>query len=93
MKEYFISMAEALRPIIQTEITEALRQFKVEATSTTDPRNKYYTRKEACKLLNISLVTLTKLVYDGQLEAKRLGRRVLFTPEAIDNALRTMRVK
>jgi len=39
--------------------------------------------KEVAKLLGISVRFVQQMVKDGKLEAIRLGRRVLFSPESI----------
>ncbi len=39
-----------------------------------------YSRREAATLLNVSYVTIDRLVKAGKLPCRRLGRRVLFNP-------------
>ena len=50
-------------------------------------KKRYYTRKETAKELNISLPTLTKYVKNDLIKCKRIGSRILFTREDIDNAI------
>ena len=42
-----------------------------------------YSRKEAAALLNISYITVDRLVKAGKLPCRRLGRRVLFNLPAL----------
>jgi excisionase family DNA binding protein len=48
---------------------------------------KYYTRKETCKLLQISMTTLDTYVKKGAITCSHLGTRVRFTQDDIDKAL------
>ena len=48
---------------------------------------RYYTRKEACELLHISLSTLDTYIKKGVISCSRVGKRVLFTQDDIDKAL------
>lgn len=48
---------------------------------------KYLTRLEACKALHVSLPTLTRYSQLGLLSAKRLGNRILYLEQDIQNAL------
>jgi excisionase family DNA binding protein len=94
MEQYFQEIGNTLRPIFKSELEAALNQFKAQLQGdTTQNHPKYLTRQETAKQLNISLVSLTKIVYSGKLEAKQIGRRVLFTQEAIEKCLSTIKVK
>ncbi len=48
---------------------------------------KYYTRRETCEILHISLSTLDTYVKKGAISCSRLGTRVRFTQDDIDKAL------
>ena len=48
---------------------------------------RYYTRKEACELLHISLSTLDTDIKKGVISCSRVGKRILFTQDDIDKAL------
>ena len=48
---------------------------------------KFYTRKETCELLQISLSTLDTYVKKGAITCSRLGTRVRFSQDDIDKAL------
>ena len=49
--------------------------------------NKILTRREAAKLLNVSLGTLGNWERAGYIKPSRIGRRVYFTEKQIDKAL------
>lgn len=86
MQELFQQFSEHLRPIIKAELNNALEAFSSQLESS--PKDdKFYTRKETAEKLNVSLVTLTKHVYEGKITAHRVGHRVLFKAEDINNCL------
>ena len=86
MNELFEQFSEHLRPMIKAEVNNAFEAFssQLEAKPNDD---KFYTRKETAKKLNVSLVTLTKHVYEGKITAHRVGHRVLFRAEDINQSL------
>ncbi len=86
MYELFEQFSEHLRPIIKAEVNNALEAFNSRLESKPKDDN-FYTRKETAKKLNVSLVTLTKHVYNGKINAHRVGSRVLFKAEDINNCL------
>jgi excisionase family DNA binding protein len=47
----------------------------------------FYSRYEMCKMLKISLPTLCRYVSLGILTGKRVGNRILFSQEDLNNAL------
>lgn len=49
---------------------------------------KVYTRQEAWKLLRIGHCTLDELIKSGELQVRRIGRRVLIPETAIEAYLR-----
>ena len=53
---------------------------------------KYYTRKEACEILQISLSTLDTYVKKGAITCSYLGTRVRFSQDDIDKALAKNRI-
>jgi excisionase family DNA binding protein len=86
MQELFQQFSEHLRPIIKAEVNNALVEFSNQLES--KPKDdRFYTRKETAEKLNVSLVTLTKHVYEGKITAHRVGHRVLFKAEDINNCL------
>lgn len=48
---------------------------------------KYFTRKETADQLNVTLPTLNKYVKSGKIKCHKIGRRVLFRNEDIENAI------
>ncbi len=48
---------------------------------------KYYTRKEVCKILGISLVTLSDYISKGVISCHRIGKNIRFTDKQIKEAL------
>jgi excisionase family DNA binding protein len=86
MNELFEQFSEHLRPIIKAEVNNALEAFNRQLEAKPKDDN-FYTRKETAKKLNVSLVTLTKHVYEGKITAHRVGHRVLFKAEDINNCL------
>lgn len=57
-------------------------------SATTKKEPKYYTRKETADLLHITLPTLARLTKDGLIACKRVGTRVLYEANAIDEAVK-----
>ncbi len=49
------------------------------------PEKLLYSRKEAAALLNVSYVTIDRLVKANRLPCRRLGRRVLFNLPDLEN--------
>lgn len=47
----------------------------------------YMTKKEACEKLRLSLPTLGRLTTDGTLKGYRVGRRVLYRADEVEQAL------
>jgi excisionase family DNA binding protein len=84
---------QAIRNVLDgTQSKEQLATSKaLDGTQLTEQRNissqTYLSRKEASKLLGISLPTLHKLTRNGTINAYRLGNRVLYKPPDIDAAL------
>ncbi len=55
-----------------------------------EPR--YYTRHEVCDLMGITLPTLHDYTKRGDLQAMKIGRRVLYDAWAVDEAIKTKKV-
>jgi excisionase family DNA binding protein len=52
----------------------------------------FYSRHEAAALLNLSVITIDRLVKANKLPCRRLGRRVLFTLTALQQFAATATV-
>lgn len=57
-------------------------------TATAKKEPKFYTRKETADLLHVTLPTLARLTKDGLITSKRVGSRILYEAEAIDEAVK-----
>lgn len=74
-------LAELMREVVQSELA-SLKPHQ-ENNSTT-----FYTRKDVAKMLNISLPTLSEWTKDGTITAHRIGSRVRYKHEDIQQALK-----
>jgi predicted DNA-binding transcriptional regulator AlpA len=89
---------EEFKSLIQSAVEEAVktevsRLLSVEAQNKLQPTKPYLNRKELCELLGISIVTLINKTKDGFFPARRVGRKVLYKWEDIQNALKTFHEK
>ena len=75
-----------LRGIISEEVTKALSQVK-------DKPRRMYARIDVANMLNITLGTLDNMVKRGDLQAIKLGRKVMFDADEIDEAIEKGRVR
>lgn len=60
--------------------------------ASTPKEPKFYSRKETAALLHVTLPTLARLTKDGLIAAKKVGSRILYEAEAIDDAVKENRV-
>jgi len=77
--------AEQLKEVIREAIASELQKSKPEIP--TNPTIKYLTRKETAEILCVSLTTLYNLTKTGVIKAHRIGKRVLYSQEEIENSL------
>lgn len=86
------------QPITQAAITNLFSPFIDEIvdrvserilSETADKEPKFYTRKETAGLLHVTLPTLARLTKDGFITSKRVGGRILYQAEAINEAVIT----
>lgn len=68
------------------EIVDRVSEKVLSATAKKEP--KFYTRKETADLLHVTLPTLSRLTKDGLIVSKRVGSRILYEAEAIDEAVK-----
>lgn len=68
--------------VIVNRVTESV------LTATAKKEPKFYTRKETADLLHVTLPTLARLTKDGLITSKRIGSRILYEAEAIDEAVK-----
>lgn len=72
--------------VINSSVCNAL-QNHFNQTAPVPPAEKYLTRKETSKLLNVSLVTLNEYTKTGKIAACRFGVRVLYKLTEIEATL------
>lgn len=58
-------------------------------SETANKEPKFYTHKETADLLHVTLPTLARLTKDGLITSKRVGSRILYEAEAINEAVIT----
>lgn len=74
-------------------ISESVRAEIYKVISTQKPEKTIYTRQETAKLLDISLPTLNEYTKHGFIVAYRLGYKVRYRLEDIQNALTRIKTK
>lgn len=83
--EQTAKVLEFLSPFVDIFVERVAEKVK-EMASTREPR--YYTRKEACEALGITLPTLHEYTKRGDLVAMKVNGRVLYDAWAVDDAIR-----
>ena len=76
-----------LKEIIGQIVEEKLKELIPKATPPQPPQKEYLTRKEVCELLHISLSTLYGYTKYGNLVSYRIGGRILYRSEEVQNAV------
>lgn len=71
--------------LIKSTITEVLEELVHKEEEKVKKRK--YTRQEVADILHVSLPTIDAMVKRGQIKCEKLGRRVLFNAEDIDDAV------
>jgi len=75
---------------IENIIEEKLRKVLSENSNSDykkPPVSNYLSRKQTASLLHISLVTLASLTSSGRLKSYRIGKRVLYRQDEVEEAL------
>jgi hypothetical protein len=72
-------LAEALAPLLKTTTVQPQHSL---------PEN--ITRKQACAILNIGLVTLSKHTKSGKLVSYGIGNRVMYKRDEVLNSLKVL---
>lgn len=84
---------EVLMPILDPFIDVIVERVSERVLSATMQKEaKFYSRKETAQLLHVTLPTLARLTKDGLITAKKIGSRVLYEADAIDNAVKENRM-
>lgn len=82
-----------LMPILNPFINIIVERVSERVLSvTTQKEPKFYSRKETAQLLHVTLPTLARFTKDGLITAKKVGNRILYEAEAIDEAVRENRI-
>jgi excisionase family DNA binding protein len=87
MKEIVVITEERLKELIREVYIEERDKGQGTKKQHTTDSQKYYSRKETAGLLQVTLPTLHKYVKDGTIVCHRIGNRVLFKAEDIDQAI------
>lgn len=75
------------KELLTATMTEILRPVLHQIQNQKKTEKEYYTRHETAKKLNISLGTLHTQTKKGEIQSHKIGRRILYTPESIQNAI------
>lgn len=76
---------EDLSALIKESVSEILKDSVLLQTDVSEP--KFYTRKETAKKLHISLTTLDTYTRFGILNAIKVGHRVLYKADDLNDSL------
>ena len=83
------SVQQAVMSLFSPFIDEIVERISAKVLSVTVKKEpKFYTRKETADLLHITLPTLARLTKDGLIVSRRVGSRILYESEAIDEAVK-----
>lgn len=83
------SVQQAVMSLFSPFIDEIVERISAKVLSVTAKKEpKFYTRKETADLLHVTLPTLARLTKDGLIVSKRVGSRILYESEAIDEAVK-----
>ena len=75
------------KELLTATITEVLRPVLHQIQNPATPEKEFLTRHETAKRLNISLGSLHTYTAKGKIQSHKIGRRILYTPESIQNAI------
>ena len=78
---------QELKEIIGEVVEEKLKEYIPKTTPQAPRQKEYLTRKEVCELLHISLSTLYANTKYGNLMSYRIGGRILYRSEEVQNAV------
>lgn len=86
-----VDLKQFMQDEIRTVIAETLQTAVGHVSSEHNMANEHlYTRKEAAAKLRISLPTLGQFSKNGTIKAHRVGTRVRYTEQSIQDALKEM---
>ncbi len=87
--EQRILLTDFVKPFLNLFIDKVAERVK-EMAETKEPR--YYTRKQVCEVMGISLPTLNEYTKRGDLQSFKMSGRVLYNAWSVDEAIRTKSV-
>ncbi|HUZ58677.1 MAG TPA: helix-turn-helix domain-containing protein [Hanamia sp.] len=85
MENLILVQKEELQTLIIDSVNTCLKYYKL-PTSTPQP-DSYITRQEAADILHITLPTLLTYTLDGKVKGYRIGRRVLYKKNEVEQAI------
>jgi len=83
LEPLFTIIEDRLRNIVYSVVKEALLDFHKQ-----EKPKKMFTRDEVCAMLHITKPTLWNLTKEGFIEQTKLGRKVLYTEESVNEYLK-----
>lgn len=90
MTDLILITPEKLSKLIAQSVEEALeKKLPIQQTNKEVPKKnlKLYNRKETAKMLRVSLPTLNAYVKKGIITGQRIGARILFKEQDVEEAL------
>jgi excisionase family DNA binding protein len=78
---------DKIREIVREEMRKGFEEHFNSAPNNKQLTSKYWTRKKAAEVLNITLPTLRKWTKAGKLKGHKIEGRVFYKPEEIDSSL------
>jgi len=85
MENFILVQKDELQTLIIDSVNACLRHYK--PTSKEPQPDKLITRQEAADILHITLPTLLSYTLNGKIKGYRIGRRVLYKRDEIDQAI------
>lgn len=95
MKKSFLITDETLVAKVDSlmEIAETVKaKLSKMENKKSSPNNKYLTRQETADYLRCSLSSLHRMVNNGTLPCRKVGRKSLFLLSDVENAVQTLNV-
>jgi len=78
--QFFTKLDEIVAKRVEIKLKEAIQEGSQKKT-------RYISRKEVCEIVKISLPTLHQWTKDGLLTSYKIGNRVLFKSDEVDESL------
>lgn len=91
MNKIIIEIPQEVYNRLEVFITETIRKAIEKHAAEIQSKPRKLTRAEAAKKLRVSLPTIDSYVKNGLLNPERIGRRILFSEDNIEQFLKTTR--